>query len=468
MDTDILFPEQVIPFLLHEDRLLRDFAKRYFDYTYQLGPLTADHYWAGIDQFAGSDEALSFASTLSKLPDTETSLKRLLAALASEPSKNMAYHYQQAVRDVDLPVLVANRQAVLGCSHLLPHVKKHLELRLELLEQTPESAWEQLMQHGRELADQSAEAFDYSKSDALVEAAARGGAGVCQQALLTLADASAAEDWREIFAVRVLGVARCAEAIDALVEKFRVDADVLREEVNKALSRIGTREVIDGIVRFYPGQRWDVRLYAHASLGNIKSPHCVPALLACLEAEKALAEAVPEALAEAETDDEVEAEVDDDGTIIDSILIDLAQLGSLVGIDESRRRISGSPNDPEFMHLQETLLATAIIRGVELPEASDWRKQAEETARRRTTAMARMGHFFSKLRDNWNATGVSQPDGGGLYDTGAREPLAKTDWKNAVQPRERLAPIRNAAPKVGRNDKCPCGSGKKYKKCCGK
>jgi uncharacterized protein YecA (UPF0149 family) len=22
------------------------------------------------------------------------------------------------------------------------------------------------------------------------------------------------------------------------------------------------------------------------------------------------------------------------------------------------------------------------------------------------------------------------------------------------------------APKVGRNDPCPCGSGKKYKKCC--
>jgi len=23
-------------------------------------------------------------------------------------------------------------------------------------------------------------------------------------------------------------------------------------------------------------------------------------------------------------------------------------------------------------------------------------------------------------------------------------------------------------PKVGRNDHCPCGSGKKYKQCCGK
>ncbi len=27
---------------------------------------------------------------------------------------------------------------------------------------------------------------------------------------------------------------------------------------------------------------------------------------------------------------------------------------------------------------------------------------------------------------------------------------------------------RHEAPKVGRNDPCPCGSGKKYKKCCGK
>jgi SEC-C motif-containing protein len=27
-------------------------------------------------------------------------------------------------------------------------------------------------------------------------------------------------------------------------------------------------------------------------------------------------------------------------------------------------------------------------------------------------------------------------------------------------------PVRRDAPKIGRNDACPCGSGKKYKKCC--
>ncbi len=32
---------------------------------------------------------------------------------------------------------------------------------------------------------------------------------------------------------------------------------------------------------------------------------------------------------------------------------------------------------------------------------------------------------------------------------------------------EQAKPVRNKGPRVGRNDPCPCGSGKKYKKCCG-
>jgi uncharacterized protein YecA (UPF0149 family) len=30
-----------------------------------------------------------------------------------------------------------------------------------------------------------------------------------------------------------------------------------------------------------------------------------------------------------------------------------------------------------------------------------------------------------------------------------------------------VATVRRKGKKVGRNDPCPCGSGKKYKKCCG-
>ena len=33
---------------------------------------------------------------------------------------------------------------------------------------------------------------------------------------------------------------------------------------------------------------------------------------------------------------------------------------------------------------------------------------------------------------------------------------------------KKVETIRNKGPKIGRNDPCPCGSGKKYKNCCGK
>ncbi|CAM3551579.1 preprotein translocase subunit SecA [Halomonas lysinitropha] len=42
------------------------------------------------------------------------------------------------------------------------------------------------------------------------------------------------------------------------------------------------------------------------------------------------------------------------------------------------------------------------------------------------------------------------------------------DAKPAPAPGADGRPLRREGPKVGRNDPCPCGSGKKYKQCCGK
>ena len=55
----------------------------------------------------------------------------------------------------------------------------------------------------------------------------------------------------------------------------------------------------------------------------------------------------------------------------------------------------------------------------------------------------------------------------GLSQVMARHPAAMPakDVEPPAQPK--LTPQRNAEAKVGRNDPCPCGSGKKYKKCCG-
>jgi preprotein translocase subunit SecA len=48
-----------------------------------------------------------------------------------------------------------------------------------------------------------------------------------------------------------------------------------------------------------------------------------------------------------------------------------------------------------------------------------------------------------------------------------QEPLA-SEVANLTVPKDARKPLQSSGPKVGRNDPCPCGSGKKYKKCCGR
>lgn len=60
-----------------------------------------------------------------------------------------------------------------------------------------------------------------------------------------------------------------------------------------------------------------------------------------------------------------------------------------------------------------------------------------------------------------------EEDSGGIWGADDEEWMKEDDFgwftrEAAPQPYVR------STPKIGRNDPCPCGSGKKYKKCCGK
>jgi len=54
----------------------------------------------------------------------------------------------------------------------------------------------------------------------------------------------------------------------------------------------------------------------------------------------------------------------------------------------------------------------------------------------------------------------------GAHHEKAEFMLRHGGWIYSRPVREGAAPIRLAQPKPGRNDPCPCGSGKKYKHCC--
>jgi preprotein translocase subunit SecA len=79
-----------------------------------------------------------------------------------------------------------------------------------------------------------------------------------------------------------------------------------------------------------------------------------------------------------------------------------------------------------------------------------------------------------RQRSNYRETAAVHEDAGGY---GVKENLAVTGGEPAAAEQAsseggdgaatKVRQIVRDAPKVGRNDPCPCGSGKKYKKCHG-
>ncbi|MEM8885212.1 MAG: preprotein translocase subunit SecA, partial [Planctomycetota bacterium] len=63
------------------------------------------------------------------------------------------------------------------------------------------------------------------------------------------------------------------------------------------------------------------------------------------------------------------------------------------------------------------------------------------------------------LSDHWQPSSLTHEDASAYQTEADQGPVGSTQ--------EAPKPIVREAPKVGRNDPCPCGSGRKYKKCCG-
>ncbi|OIO60203.1 MAG: preprotein translocase subunit SecA [Verrucomicrobia bacterium CG_4_10_14_3_um_filter_43_23] len=71
---------------------------------------------------------------------------------------------------------------------------------------------------------------------------------------------------------------------------------------------------------------------------------------------------------------------------------------------------------------------------------------------RSATNLENFQHMLSRLSSRVNASGPSNP-----------APAQASSQQKLPQ-----VTIQREEPRIGRNDPCPCGSGKKYKKCCGK
>jgi hypothetical protein len=106
---------------------------------------------------------------------------------------------------------------------------------------------------------------------------------------------------------------------------------------------------------------------------------------------------------------------------------------------------------------EDGLVDTGSIDWQDLEDALEMGQQAAmQRARYREPLITDLGKAMGWMQCFQNADSDDEPLGeldGDLMESPSSE------WATA--------PIRRTAPKIGRNESCPCGSGKKFKKCCG-
>ena len=80
--------------------------------------------------------------------------------------------------------------------------------------------------------------------------------------------------------------------------------------------------------------------------------------------------------------------------------------------------------------------------------------------RQKQVIQSRAQRAFQSVRNLFNSKEKAK---GRIHLPSEKSVHSESDEEKKTTPE---AAVYHAGPKVGRNDPCPCGSGKKYKKCC--
>lgn len=417
-------PDRIKPFLLHEDKYVRAASMDYFAESWSRDPEVLPLVLDARERF-GDGADVRWWIACDQLPLTGPTFDRLLRHLAGTDDEDTKDRLNRVIGHAPGDLLVAKQAEILGHPGLSPKTASQIKLRCDLAGWSGERLWDELQDYARRSADKfDTSGIDHDYVDALVDALSRHDvpdADTVSQLLRTL---EPDKGWLEIFLVDLAGARRIPEAIPALVEKFRIDTDYLLERSKEALVRIGDPEAVRLIRAAYPTAPEQFKHYTSEIFGLIKHE----------ESEEAILE-----LLGGETDPDFRT----------LLCLGLCDLFSERGIEVVKRVIAAG-YDTWIASLEEHLLPVAEVLNVELPEAAEWKQRRAREEARLAARLAEMAEAERRYRDR--KTQAVDPYASLL----ASEPYPAAP-----------APIQRAGPRVGRNAPCPCGSGKKFKKCCG-
>jgi len=397
--------------LLHPDPIVRDAALQYFALSFSRDPGIWPVAVQAIEQY-GWDEAFSAVWLLQNLPQTDETLL-WLAELLDEPNRQSTTSLIRIcamISHANAELLGRHEPKLVDCKRLRGDTRQVILEKIRLHSVPADVCWKELEdQCERHKNDKDAEQFDFARASRLAEAISREGDRHADKVMSILSQKiESFEDnpllWLEIFAAQLAGLIRLESAAPLLAASLKDDhGDFMNEQCTEALTRISGEAAVEAIARDFHAAPSHYRLYASSALRNMRGEHVVAKALDLLEGEE-----------------DWDAQVKFIGT-------------ALANLDARGLRAARDLEMDDLPQLRRGLIATAVLSGEDFPELEQLREAEQEH------------QAEVRQQQEWL---------GGLGASG--KPVVNQTV---------VRPVKSYA-RVGRNDRCPCGSGKKYKKCC--
>jgi hypothetical protein len=417
--------------IVHPEKLVRQEALLYFAGSYsrdaEIMPLAVK----AIETY-GRSSAFLDVHLIARLAQTKTTVQWAIRELHREEDKFKDHDIyfptlSQLLCSADLQLVIPDANEVLQAPgfSLVPEFQD----RLQLASYDAEQCWKELDRICAQgvLDYSSSEDLDLGHAGRVVEALARHAESHVERILDLLS--KEVQDfehdpmvWLEIFLVQLAGVMRLEPAIPLIVQKLRQYGDFLSEECVEALGKIGTDAVTEALTEGWLNAVWDYRLYATSALEKIHSDATVRRCLELLPQDQ---------------------DIDIRTNLASALLGQFAD----EGIEPVHRMVQRRAYDSMTSDLMRKLVSVSTVTGVTFPEYPSWKREVEEKLATQERRMNEMRGFAQSP-----AQPKSQP---------TAAPSKERDFLD-----RKPAPFIRTEPQVGRNDPCPCGSGKKFKKCC--
>ena len=419
--------EQVKQGIVHPERIVRGCALRYFSESFsddqEVMPLAIQAVEAH-----GWDNAFEHPHCLGDLAQTEETLLWMIDRLntvgrpRAHKQAELAYRLASMISYADAGLLMRHEQSILGMAGLEAGYRDVITDRLRLMTLDSGSCWQELEQLcEKHKGTHYINEFPTGDAFRLCEAIGRDEDYADRVLAILSSEVENYESnpmtWMECFATRLVGEMRLEAAVPLLVGKLKDDGgDLMNEECQRSFVMVGTDAVVEAICQGFTAAPCHYRLYASSALANIRSDLVVRRCLELLRQEQS-------------------------GEMVEATLIlAVLQNFSSDGIERGRQYSLTASNE-----VRTELLATATLTGVSFPELEAWKADEERAAEDR-----------KQRREMLSVPSKKRPP----------EPGSLPALGDLIDP-DPVSPITREE-KVGRNDPCPCGSGKKYKKCCGR